>query len=175
MTRRHAVRSTAYSRRGCRAGASEGIPRTCAQPTPDMRDERRMAGTAPSEHLLGGLGEYPPRNGSCPQSFHNNLSHIRPRRPHSGRRGRSWCRRRRPCDPCTVADPVPERIIIANWNARIASIVVLLLLSAASLGGIHDPPDRSAKGALWPGALFVAIPMMLALRGLTVGVVVVGD
>jgi hypothetical protein len=74
-----------------------------------------------------------------------------------------------------VADPEPERIVIANWNARIASIMVLLLLSAASLGGIYDPPDRSAKGELWPGALFVAIPMMLALRGLTVGVVVVGD
>src|SRR5450631_458479 len=68
MTRRHAVRSTAYSRPGCRV-ASEGTPRTCTQPTPDMRDERRIAGTAPSEHLLGGLGEYPPRDGSCPQSF----------------------------------------------------------------------------------------------------------
>ena len=74
-----------------------------------------------------------------------------------------------------MADPGPERIVIANWNARIASIMVLLLLSAASLGWIYDTPDRSAKGQLWPGVLFVAIPMMLALRGLTVGVVVVGD
>jgi len=74
-----------------------------------------------------------------------------------------------------VADPGPERIIIANWNARIASIMVLLLLSAASLGGIYDPPDRSTKGQLWPGALFVAIPILLALRGLTVGVAVVGN
>ena len=53
--------------------------------------------------------------------------------------------------------------------------MVLLLLSAASLGGIYDPPDRSARGQSWPGALFVAIPILLALRGLTVGVVVVGD
>jgi len=45
----------------------------------------------------------------------------------------------------------------------------LLLLSAASLGGIYD------QGQLWPGGLFVTIPMMLVLRGLTVCVVVVGD
>jgi hypothetical protein len=38
------------------------------------------------------------------------------------------------------------------------------------LGGIYDPPDGSARGQLWPGALFVAIPILLALRGLTVGV-----
>jgi hypothetical protein len=44
-----------------------------------------------------------------------------------------------------------------------------------TMGGIYDPVDRSATGDLWPGALFVAVPMMLALRGLTVGVVVVGD
>jgi hypothetical protein len=74
-----------------------------------------------------------------------------------------------------VADPGPERIVIANWNARIASIMVLLLLSAASLGGIYDPPDRSARGQLWPGALFVAIPILFALRGLTVGLVIVRD
>ena len=47
--------------------------------------------------------------------------------------------------------------------------MVLLLLSAASLGGIYD------QGQLWPGGLFVAISMMLALRSLTFGVVVVGD
>jgi len=51
----------------------------------------------------------------------------------------------------------------------------LLLLAATALGGIYDPIDRSAKGELWPGGLFVAIPMMLALRGLTVGVVLVDD
>lgn len=74
-----------------------------------------------------------------------------------------------------MADPGPERIVIANWNARIASITVLLLLAAASLGGIYDPQGGSAEGQLWPGALFVAFPMMLAFRGLTVGAVVVGD
>jgi hypothetical protein len=56
-----------------------------------------------------------------------------------------------------------------------ASIMFLLLLAAAALGGIYDPVDRSATGELWPGALFVAVPMMLALRGFIVGVVVVGD
>jgi len=56
-----------------------------------------------------------------------------------------------------------------------ASVTFLLLFAALSLGGIYDPVDRSAKGALWPGVLFVVIPMLLALRGLTLGVVVVGD
>lgn len=74
-----------------------------------------------------------------------------------------------------MVDPGPKRTVIANWNARIASISVLLLLAAAALGGIYDPPDGSARGQLGPGALFVAIPILLALRGLTVGVVVVGD
>lgn len=74
-----------------------------------------------------------------------------------------------------MSNPGPERLVIANWNARIASIMCLLLLAATALGGIYDPIDRSAKGELWPGGLFVAIPMMLALRGLTVGVVLVDD
>jgi hypothetical protein len=56
-----------------------------------------------------------------------------------------------------------------------ASIILLVLSAAAALGGIYDPVDRSAQGEMWPGALFVAVPMMLVLRGLTVGVVVVGD
>jgi hypothetical protein len=49
------------------------------------------------------------------------------------------------------------------------------LFAAASLGGIYDPVDRSVKGALRPGVLFVAIPILLALRGFAVGVVVDGD
>jgi hypothetical protein len=65
--------------------------------------------------------------------------------------------------------------VIANWNARLASIMFLLLFVAASLGGIYDPVDRSQAGELWPGVLFVAVPMMLALRGFTIGVVVVAD
>jgi hypothetical protein len=56
-----------------------------------------------------------------------------------------------------------------------ASVLFLLLFGAVSLGGIYDPVDRSTKGALWPGLLFVSIPILLALRGLSVGVVVVGD
>jgi len=68
-----------------------------------------------------------------------------------------------------------ERIVIANWNARLASIIFLLLFVVASLGGIYDPFDPSQGGDLWPGALFVAVATMLALRGLTVGVVIVGD
>ena len=51
----------------------------------------------------------------------------------------------------------------------------LLLLAAAALGGIYDPPDRSAKGELWPEALFVAVPMMFAVRGFALGLVSVGD
>ena len=35
--------------------------------------------------------------------------------------------------------------------------------------------DRPTKGALWPGLLFVAIPILPARMGLSVGVVVVGD
>jgi len=70
--------------------------------------------------------------------------------------------------------PGSERIVIANWNARLASIMFLLLFVAASLGGIYDPVDRVQRG-LWPGMLFVAVAMMLVLRALTVGVVVVGD
>jgi len=66
-------------------------------------------------------------------------------------------------------------MVIANWNARLVSTMFLLLFVGASLGGIYDPVDRSHQGELWPGALFVAVAMMLALRGLTVGVVVVGD
>jgi len=56
-----------------------------------------------------------------------------------------------------------------------AAIMFLLLLAGAALGGIYDPVDRSVTGVLWPGALFVAVPMVLALRGFIVGVVVVGD
>jgi hypothetical protein len=68
-----------------------------------------------------------------------------------------------------------DRIVIASRSARAASIVFLLLLAGAALGGIYDPVAGSAGGALWPGGLFVAAPVVLALRGLTVGVVVVGD
>jgi len=74
-----------------------------------------------------------------------------------------------------MVGPGSERIVIANWNARLASIMFLLLFVAASLGGIYDPVDRLQRGELWPGVLFVAVAMMLVLRGLTVGVVVVGD
>ena len=42
-------------------------------------------------------------------------------------------------------------------------------------GGIYDPLDRSAKGELWPGVLFVAVPMMFAVRGFALGLVIVGD
>jgi hypothetical protein len=74
-----------------------------------------------------------------------------------------------------MAGPGSKRVVIANWNARLASTVFLLMFVVASLGGIYDPVDRPQQGQLWPGALFVAVAMMLALRGLTVGVVVVGD
>ena len=74
-----------------------------------------------------------------------------------------------------MAGPGSERIVIANWNARLTSIMFLLSFVAASLGGIYDPVDRYQRGGLWPGVLFVAVPMMLVLRGLNVGVVVVGD
>jgi hypothetical protein len=74
-----------------------------------------------------------------------------------------------------MAGPGSERIVIANWNARLASIMFLLLFVLASLGGIYAPVDRSHGVELWPGAFFVAVAMMLGLRGLTVGVVVVGD
>jgi hypothetical protein len=74
-----------------------------------------------------------------------------------------------------MAGPGSERIVIANWNARLASIMPLLLFVIASLGGIYDPVDRSHGGELWPGALFIAVAMMLGFRGLTVGVAVVGD
>ena len=74
-----------------------------------------------------------------------------------------------------MAGPGSERIVIANWNARLVSIMFLLSFVAASLGGIYDPVDRFQGGELWPGVLFVAVPIMLALRGLTVGVIVVGD
>jgi hypothetical protein len=43
------------------------------------------------------------------------------------------------------------------------------------LGGILEPVDRFHGGELWPGALFVATAMILGLRGLTVGLVVVGE
>ena len=74
-----------------------------------------------------------------------------------------------------MAGPGSERIVIANWNARLASILFLLLFVAASLGGIYDPVDRIQSGELWPGGLFVAVEIMLVIRALTVGVVVVGD
>lgn len=53
--------------------------------------------------------------------------------------------------------------------------MVLTVVVAASVGGIYNPVDQSARGDLWPGALFVAVPMTLAVRSLVVGVVVVGD
>ncbi len=67
------------------------------------------------------------------------------------------------------------RIIIANRNARIASIILLLVFVAASVGGIYDPADQSAAGDWWPVVIFVAVPLILAGRSVTVGVVVVGD
>ncbi len=74
-----------------------------------------------------------------------------------------------------MAGTEPERIIIANWNARIAWVIVLFVFAAASVGGIYDPVDRSARGDLWPGALFVVVAIIVAVRSLAVGVVVVGD
>lgn len=67
------------------------------------------------------------------------------------------------------------RNIIANRNARIASIILLLAFVAASVGGIYDPADQFAAGDWWPGVIFVAVPLILAGRSATVGVVVVGD
>lgn len=73
-----------------------------------------------------------------------------------------------------MTDHGPMHIIIANRNAGIASIILLLVFVAAYLDGVYDPVYRSTAGQLWPGVLLV-VPMVLAGRSLTVGVVVVGN
>jgi hypothetical protein len=64
------------------------------------------------------------------------------------------------------------QVRVHNAVLNSAAIVVLIALAAAAFGGIVDPSDARDRPNWWPGALFVAIPIGLALRGLLVGIVV---
>lgn len=53
-----------------------------------------------------------------------------------------------------------------------ASIAVLVLIAAAALGGVLDPTNAVDKPDWWPGVVFVVVSLLLAARGIRVGVVV---
>lgn len=69
-------------------------------------------------------------------------------------------------------DQVGARFRVYNPVLNGAAIAVLVLFAAAALGGVLDPTDAVDKPDWWPGVVFVVVPLLLAARGLRVGVVV---
>lgn len=53
-----------------------------------------------------------------------------------------------------------------------STVALLLLLAAAALGGIVDSTDGTDDPRWWPGLLFVVLPILLAVRGCTTGIVI---
>jgi hypothetical protein len=61
---------------------------------------------------------------------------------------------------------------VFNPVVTFASIAVLLLFSTAALGGVLDPTSGADEPDWWPGVGFVVLPVVLAVRGVLIGVVV---
>lgn len=45
------------------------------------------------------------------------------------------------------------------------AIVVLLLFASAALGGVLNPTESVDEPQWWPGLCFIALPVVLAVRG----------
>lgn len=72
--------------------------------------------------------------------------------------------------PGTDASARPR---VHNAFLDIAATVVLVVLALAALGGVLDPTLDLDRPDWWPGVIFVAVPLLVAIRGAVVGVVVI--
>jgi Bacterial PH domain len=74
--------------------------------------------------------------------------------------------------PSMAGDDGPAPSRVHNSVLTYSAIAVLVVFATAAVGGVLDPTSRVDEPDLWPGLVFVVVPLLIAVRGLTTGVVI---